>query len=109
MHWPSGEGSEIGIIEGKPAVLLKLARAKSTGKAWLGRTHSIVDSGARGLVFDGILIKGKAIGPVCLSEDPEIGEGVLSIVVDQAQDPVPVIAVMRTIFGDRVHPNSADG
>ena len=95
LVWPSGRGDEIGTVRGDADTLWSIIQ--SAGSAHDLVMHDVDDDGARSLILIGL-----ASSPVCLTAEPELPSGWLSVIADATADVAPIRAALIDLFGDRV-------
>ena len=97
LVWPSGRGDEVGTVRGDPDSLWALAQKNGATAPFSVVMHDVVEDGARALIFVGLVPT-----PVCLTQEPELSSGRLSVIADIAADVAPIRAALVRLFGDRV-------
>ena len=97
LVWPSGRGDEVGTVRGDPDSLWAMARKNGTSVPFDVVMHDVTEDGARSLIFVGLVPT-----PICLTQEPELPAGRLSVIADIGADVAPIRAALVRLFGDRV-------
>lgn len=94
LRWPSGQGTEIGVVLGDIDALWSAA-VRSAGSVTPHLVlYDVEEDGIRSLVVEGL-----ADGPLCLTAEPEIAADRVAIIADAGADPEPILARLRRLFG----------
>lgn len=97
LVWPSGRGDEVGTVRGDPDTLWAIAKKNGTSAPFDLVMHDVTEDGARSLIFVGLVPS-----PVCLTQEPELPAGRLSVIADIGADVGAVRKTLVRLFGDRV-------
>lgn len=94
LRWPSGRGTEIGVVLGDIDALWTAATRSSGSVKPRLVLYDVEEDGMRALVVEGL-----ADGPLCLTAEPDIAADRVAIIADAGADPEPILARLRRLFG----------